>query len=239
MPTPTMRIILASASPRRKELLTGLGLCFEVVPSPGPEEGSADIPPDLAASHALVLAGRKAEEVSALVRERGEKTGAGGATGASPACGDERVLIVAADTLVVLPDRVLGKPRSIAESREMLLALSGREHRVVTAVVVTDPETRQTHGATQETVVRFRPLDAAAIEAYVATGEPADKAGAYAVQGVGSLLVDSIVGDYFNVVGLPLGCLAKLLKRFGIDLLVEAAARAAEGTRRDCGRSAQ
>ena len=236
-----MRIILASASPRRKELLTGLGLCFEVVPSPGPEEGSADIPPHLAASHALALAGRKAEEVATLVRERGERTGAGGggATGASPASGAERVLVVAADTLVVLPDRVLGKPRSIAESREMLLALAGREHRVVTAVVVTDPDTRQTHGATQETVVRFRPLDTAAIEAYVATGEPADKAGAYAVQGVGSLLVDSIVGDYFNVVGLPLGCLAKLLKRFGIDLLVEAAARTAEGTRRDCGRSAQ
>ncbi len=236
-----MRIILASASPRRKELLTGLGLCFEVVPSLGPEEGSADIPPDLAASHALALAERKAEGVAALVRERGEKAiaGAAGANGASPAGGDERVLVVAADTLVVLPDRVLGKPRSKAEAREMLLALAGREHRVVTAVVVTDPGTGRTHGATEETVVRFRPLDASAIDAYVATGEPADKAGAYAVQGVGSLLVDSIIGDYFNVVGLPLGCLAKLLKRFSIDLLVEAAARAAEGTRRDCGRSAQ
>jgi septum formation protein len=220
-----VKIILASASPRRKELLSGLGLSFEVVPSLSPEEGLENIPPDRAAAHALVLAGRKADEVVGRVRE---------AMAARPAPGDEgEVLIVAADTLVVLPDRILGKPGSRDEAREMLRALAGREHRVVTAVVVTELGSGRTHGATEETVVRFRPLDAAAIDAYVATGEPDDKAGAYAVQGVGSLLVESIGGDYFNVVGLPLGRLAGLLQHFGIDLLVEAAARAVEGTRRD------
>jgi septum formation protein len=204
---PGVRIILASASPRRKELLAGLGVSFEVFPSEAPEEDSGDVPPGAASAHVLSLARRKAEDVLARVR-------AAGAAG--------RSLIVAADTVVVLPDRILGKPSSDLEACEMLTALSGREHTVVTGVVVADPASGETHGATEETRVFFRSLSPGEIAAYVATGEPADKAGAYAVQGVGSLLVARIEGDYFNVVGLPLGCLAKLFTRFGVNLLVEA-----------------
>ncbi len=217
---PSVKIVLASASPRRRELLGGLGLAFEVVPSEAPEPGSDSVNPAEAPAHALTLARGKAEDVASRLK--------GAAT-----TSDGRVLVVAADTLVVLPDRVLGKPSSDDEAAAMLEALSGREHRVVTAVVVTEPATGQAHGATEETRVFFRPLDAKSIRAYVATGEPADKAGAYAVQGVGSLLVERIEGDYFNVVGLPLGCLARLFERFGVDLLAEAAASSERGTRRD------
>lgn len=214
-----MRIILASASPRRKELLRGLGLSFEIVPSEAPEDDPASIAPGEAAALALTLARRKAEDVAARVIERAGPRG----RGVGPRAG--RMLVVAADTLVVLPDRVLGKPTSDAEAAEMLASLAGRSHKVVTGVVVTDPVTGRLHGATEETEVFFRPLDPQAIRTYVATGEPADKAGAYAVQGVGSLLVERIVGDYFNVVGLPLGCLSKLFKLFDVDLLLEAGRR--------------
>jgi len=209
-----MRMVLASASPRRKELLTGLGVPFLVFPS-GVAEGNADdVPPEQAAHHALALARRKAEDVA-------RRLGAGELY----VPGGERSLVVGADTLVVLPDRVLGKPSSPEEAREMLRVLAGREHLVVTGVVVLDPGTGRSEGATEETRVFFRPLSEADIAAYVATGEPADKAGAYAVQGVGALLVERIEGDYFNVVGLPLGCLARLCGRFGLDLLAEAARR--------------
>ncbi len=224
-----MRIVLASASPRRKELLSGLGLSFEVVPSEVPENGLENARPGEAAALALALAQRKAEDVARRIRQGREPAGSGAAV-----TEDGHVLVVAADTLVVLPDRILGKPASDVEAERMLKVLAGREHRVVTGVVVTDPVSRLTHGATEETKVFFRPLDRRAIMAYVATGEPADKAGAYAVQGVGSLLVERIEGDYFNVVGLPLGCLAKLLRRFAFDLLLEAAGKACRGgTRRD------
>ncbi len=185
--------------------------------------------PSEAAAHALDLARRKADEVSGRIRA-GQVPGDGDASG--PAGGDSgggRTLVIAADTLVVLPDRVLGKPTCDAEAELMLAALQGRDHHVVTAVVVTDSQTGETRGATEETKVFFRPLDREAIKAYVSTGEPSDKAGAYAVQGVGSLLVERIEGDYFNVVGLPLGCLAKLLKSFDQDLLLEAAGRPAAG----------
>jgi len=241
-----MRIILASASPRRKELLSGLGLSFEVVPSEVPEEDPEGAEPGEAAALALALARRKAEDVAGRIRDGRVLAQSGAAAvqdaaraqaAAGPGAGaaeDGRVLVVAADTLVVLPDRVLGKPASGEEAERMLEALAGREHRVVTGVVVTDPATGRTYGATEETEVTFRPLDRQAIKAYVSTGEPADKAGAYAVQGVGSLLVEGIKGDYFNVVGLPLGCLAKLLERFDFDLLLEAADKVGRGgTRRD------
>jgi len=151
--------------------------------------------------------------------------------------------VVGADTLVVLPDRVLGKPSSREEARAMLRALAGREHRVVTGVAAVDPASGKTAEGSEETRVFFRELDEATIEAYLATGEPSDKAGAYAVQGVGSLLVERIEGCYFNVVGLPLGRLAEVLGRLGYNLLAEAAASAAGddggGTRRDSGGPAQ
>lgn len=184
------------------------------MPSQEPEDGTGGVRPAEAAAHALTIARRKAADVAARIKTGGN-------------------LVVAADTIVVLPGRVLGKPRSDAEAAEMLRALSGREHRVITAVVVVDPATGRSHGATEETLVRFRVLSEEDIRDYVAAGESSDKAGAYAVQGVGSLLVESIEGDYFNVVGLPLVCLSKLLERFGVSLLAEAARRAAgRGARR-------
>lgn len=211
-----MRIVLASASPRRKDLLTELGVPFEVWPSQAPEGAAGGSVPKDAGRLALDLARRKAADVATRVRASGAST--------EPA---EAVFVVAADTLVVLPDRVLGKPASEREAREMLRRLSGREHRVVTGLVVVEAASGRAVEAVEQTRVFFRPLDDKAIDAYVATGEPADKAGAYAVQGVGSLLVERIDGDYLNVVGLPLGRLAKLFDAFGVDLLARAAGGAA------------
>ncbi len=220
-----MRLVLASASPRRKELLTGLGLPFDIVPSLAEEDATDKTRPGEAAAVALKLARRKAADVVARLVEEGPQ----------PA----ETLVVAADTLVVLPDRVLGKPADAAEAVDMLSALAGREHSVVTGVVVAQPSSGRVEGATEETRVFFRPLTAGQIQAYVATGEPLDKAGSYAIQGVGSLLVESLVGDYFNVVGLPLACLGRLMERFGVDLLEEAAQAGRRGTRRDLSGKAQ
>lgn len=128
-------------------------------------------------------------------------------------------LVVAADTVVLLGRRLLGKPRDPEEATRMLRALSGRGHRVVTAVAVL----RVGHGPVladyEETRVRFRPLDEAEIAGYVASGEPLDKAGAYGIQGLGALLVEQVVGCYYNVVGLPLATLHRLLRSHGCDLL--------------------
>jgi septum formation protein len=220
-----MKLILASASPRRKDLLAALGVPFEVVPSRADEGSAAEVSPGDATAVAVSLARMKARDV------------------ASASGPHEPALVVGADTLVVLPDRVLGKPSSREEARAMLRALAGREHRVVTGVAAVDPASGKTAEGSEETRVFFRELDEATIEAYLATGEPSDKAGAYAVQGVGSLLVERIEGCYFNVVGLPLGRLAEVLGRLGYNLLAEAAASAAGddggGTRRDSGGPAQ
>lgn len=211
-----VRLVLASASPRRRELLAGLGIAFEVIPSLAQEDAVAEVPPSDAPALALNLARRKAEDVAgALAR------GDGG--------GGRRTLVVGADTVVVLPDRILGKPRSREEAAAMLRSLSGRDHVVVTGVAVVDSGTGARAEASEATRVFFRPLSEADIEAYVATGEPDDKAGAYAVQGVGSLLVERIEGCYFNVVGLPLARLAELLGRLDYDLLEEAALSAGDG----------
>lgn len=204
-----MRLVLASASPRRRELLAGLGVPFEVAPSRAPERVPPGLNPSTAAATALELARAKARNVAARL--------------------DGEALVIGADTLVVLPDRVLGKPASSGEAREMLRALSGRGHTVVTGVVIIETTTGRSVEGVEETRVFFRNLDDEAIRAYLATGEPADKAGAYAVQGLGSLLVERIEGCYFNVVGLPLGRLAGLLKEVGYDLLAEAASQAAQG----------
>ncbi|HCW51718.1 MAG TPA: septum formation protein Maf [Clostridiales bacterium] len=212
-----MRLVLASASPRRKDLLTGLGVPFEVRPSRAPEDEPGRVPPAEAGGLALRLARRKAEAVAAEL------------------AGAPDVLVIGADTLVVLPDRILGKPASPEEAAAMLRALSGREHRVVTAVVVAEPATGRVEEGVEETKVFFRRLGPEDVRSYLATDEPFDKAGAYAIQGVGALLVERVEGCYFNVVGLPLGRLAEVLGRFGVNLLREAAlaGKGGGGTRRD------
>lgn len=194
-----MAIILASRSPRRRELLGQMGLTdFLVRPAVGGEHAA----PDLTA----------AELVEELSRQKGLEVAA------SAAPGD---LIVAADTVVAVEGRVLGKPRDRREAAEMLAALSGRTHTVYTGVTLCrDGESITQHEAT---LVRFRPLTAKEIADYVATGEPMDKAGAYGIQGYGAVLVEGIQGDYSNVVGLPVCRLSRMLARFGVDVLALAA----------------
>jgi len=235
-------LILASASPRREALLAGLGVPFEVLPSRIAENeiagGGAGPVPGAAAGIAVELARRKAEDVAVRLGSggaagRGAPRGAGGQPSRPPGEGPKRRLVVGADTVVTLPGRVLGKPSSAAEAREMLEMLSGREHRVVTGVAVVDPAGGRSVAGAEETRVFFRNLTRAEIQAYVESGEPMDKAGAYAVQGLGALLVERIEGCYFNVVGLPLGLLAGLLGEFGYDLLARSCAAAAARRLRD------
>ena len=127
-------------------------------------------------------------------------------------------IIIAADTFGVLGGRLLGKPRDEDEARDMLGRMGGRRHVVVTGFTILDTETGKAVSKTVETKVYFRKLHGEEIEAYVRTGEPLDKAGAYAIQGLGALLVEKIEGDYCNVIGLPLTSLARELKRFGVKI---------------------
>jgi septum formation protein len=195
---PLPEIILASASPRRADLLRQIGLPFHVAPSAVDEEehlssAAEACPEELAAR----LAFAKAQTVA---RRLG------------------RGLVLGADTLVVCDEAVLGKPRDPAEAQAFLIQLSGRTHRVITGIALLQAETGRAEVATAVTAVRMRPFDAAEAAAYVATGEPMDKAGGYAVQGRGALLVEAIEGEYSNVVGLPLITLAELLRRFDLEI---------------------
>ncbi|ACV57946.1 Maf family protein [Alicyclobacillus acidocaldarius] len=192
-----MRIILASGSPRRRELLSMLGVPFSVQPSQADET----IPPGARPADAVVaLARRKAEAVWARLDE-GERRDAA---------------VVAADTVVAIDGDILGKPQDADQALAMLKRLRGRTHLVYTGVCVRTASAEE--AAFAETQVRMRPRDDAWLRRYVATGEPMDKAGAYAIQGYGSLLVDSIAGDYYNVVGLPLGLLDEMFGRLGLPL---------------------
>ena len=192
-----MRLILASASPRRRELLGRLGLPFEVRPSGIEEVLSPGIP---AAALATALARAKARDVADRLRAAGE----------GPA------LVLGADTLVVLEGRPLGKPATRGEAGAMLRALGGRRHEVVTAVVLVDIGRGHETAETVTSQVVMRSYSDAEIDTYVATGEPDDKAGAYAVQGTGGRLVSRVEGCYTNVVGLPLGTTARLLRAAGL-----------------------
>ena len=178
------RLILASASPRRRELLSQIGVVFDV-DAAHVDEG--DDP--------RVNAVEKAR--AAAARHRGEDA-----------------VVLGADTEVVLDGSVLGKPGGEAHAREMLRRLSGRTHAVVTAYALVDCTTGRELVRSVETEVTFRHLTDDDIDAYVATGEPLDKAGAYGIQGRGAVLVDRIDGDYFTVVGLPLADLAAALRDF-------------------------
>ena len=194
-----MKIILASQSPRRKELLERMGIReFEVIPAQGEEEvlKTRTLTPEQLVEQ---LSRQKCAEVAA----------------AHPGA-----LVIAADTMVAVNNRVLGKPRSEEDAARMLAALSGRLHMVYTGVTVSRGS--KTVTAHEMTSVRFRTLTQADIIRYIATGEPMDKAGAYGIQGYGAMLVESISGDYYNVMGLPVCRLAKMLARFGVDPLAMA-----------------
>ena len=182
-------IILASQSPRRAELIARLELSFDVLPADIDESYLAHESPP---AHAERLAREKAETIGRT---------------------HPHALVVGSDTIVVVDGDVLGKPRDRAHAVEMLRRLSGRDHEVCTGVAVAHGGVVQS--GLERVRVRFRELDAAECEAYVATGEPMDKAGAYGIQGFGSAIVEGIEGDYFAVMGLPVARMLGLFERFG------------------------
>ncbi len=183
-------LVLASASPRRAELLRMLGLRFDIVPAAIEETMHRN---EAAPAAVERLALEKAADVAARRPD---------------------ALVVGSDTVVVLDEAVLGKPTSPEDAARMLLQLQGREHRVATGVAVVAPDGRKVSSA-EIVRVRFRSFDEMTALQYVATGEPLDKAGAYGIQGYGATLVDSIRGDYFAVMGLPVARLVSLFHALG------------------------
>ena len=189
-----MAIILASASPRRSELLKQAGCKFEIRVSHVEEKLDSGCPPE---KLAVTLASKKALAVAAEAEE------------------DD--VVIGADTMVVLRGTVYGKPTDREDACRMLSELSGQEHQVITGVAVVRGTGLWTDFST--TTVRMSTLTPERIQRYIATGEPFGKAGSYAIQGIGALLVEHINGCYNNVVGLPLMTLASLLERAGVELL--------------------
>jgi len=185
------QIVLASASPRRSELLESAGIVFSVVPADIPEE---PLPGESPADHVLRLAREKALAVAGAV---------------------EGELFIGADTIVVCNDEIMGKPTDAADARRMLSALSGRAHEVITGFAIHDRTTGVTHAEVISTKVIFKPLELEEIDAYIATGCPFDKAGAYAIQGGAAYMVRGIEGSYTNVVGLPLCEVVEVLREMG------------------------
>lgn len=190
-------IILASGSPRRREILTNIGLDFRVVKSGADESMEEGIPPGFAAERLSLL---KAAEVA-------ERSG-------------ENALVIGADTMVAIDGEILGKPSDDADARRMLALLSGRRHSVFTGVSVLRTFDAKSVTFYEETEVYVKKLSEAEIEWYTATGEPRDKAGAYGIQGKGALFIEKINGDYFNVVGLPAARLMNtLINEFEFKLI--------------------
>ena len=184
------RVLLASASPRRRELLTMVGIAHEVIPADIDEtylRGEAPL------AHAERLARHKAETIAQVAPD---------------------AVVIGADTIVVIDDHVLGKPRDEEHAAAMLRQLSGRTHEVFTAVAVA--RGARTESAVDIVSVTFREVREDEIRAYITTREPMDKAGAYGIQGYGATIVQRIDGDFFAVMGLSLGRLVRLLERIGI-----------------------
>jgi septum formation protein len=191
------RLILASKSPRRNELLKQMGFDFEVIPSRVIENFIKTEPPE---EHVIRLAEAKARDVA---RENPDRW------------------VIAADTIVYINGSNLGKPKDREEAVEMLRRLSGQEHSVLTGFSVCHLEKMKNDKEAVRTAVRIKGLTTAEIEWYVQTGEPFDKAGGYAVQGIGAFMIESIRGSYTNVVGLPLCELIQMLSRLGAIRIVD------------------
>ena len=190
--TRLFKIVLASTSPRRRELMERLGFPFDVIAPEGVEEIQEGAPREVVTRNASV----KASKVAGGLRDG---------------------LVLGADTIVVVDDIVMGKAENPLEARAMLTALKGRMHRVLTGLAVVDSETGRTDIAVVETRVWIHPLTGEEIEEYVSTGEPIGKAGGYAIQGGGGALVERIEGPFENVVGLPLSRLRSMLEGFGLE----------------------
>lgn len=190
------RIILASGSPRRKELLSQLiGDSFEVIVSSYEEPEIEDMDPESLVLHHAV---QKAHDVAGKLHEG---------------------VIISADTMVLCEGKLLGKPDSDLQASRMLEQISGRKVQVITGLVLIDVNSGKELKDTVLTVVSIKQLSTDEIASYVASGEPIDKAGAFAIQGKGAAIVERIEGDYFNVVGLPLFALSGMLKQIGINVL--------------------
>ncbi len=188
-------LILASNSPRRQAIMRQIGVNFKVNPA---DLDEAILPGEDPQAYAVRVALDKARVVAGRTMEG---------------------IIIAADTIVVLDKMILGKPADTADAERMLSQLSGRKHQVITALALIDAATGRTLTNAAVTSVWFRNITQKEISAYVSSGEPLDKAGAYGIQEKGGLLVQKIEGCYFNVVGLPLSLLAEMLREFGISLL--------------------
>jgi septum formation protein len=189
------KIVLASASPRRKELLEKIGLVFKVDPGNAAEDLDINLEP----------------------HELAEKLSLKKALAVAPK--HKNAIVIAADTFIVFQGRIIGKPTTEAEAKETLSLLCGKSHSVITGFTILDTNDNRSLSRAVETKVHMKQLTRSEIDAYIRSKEPLDKAGAYAIQGLGSIIVDKIEGDYFNVIGLPLSALAECLKQFGIDIL--------------------
>ena len=189
-----MRVVLASRSPRRREILTALGVRFDIV-SADADESSDITDPSLLVRELALRKGRATRE---LLRQRGEW--------------NSDTLIIASDTVVAAGDEILGKPADEADAARMLGLLSGTEHRVISGIALLKGEDEIADH--DSTAVRFAAMSAAEINWYVKSGEPMDKAGAYAVQGLASIFIQGLDGCYFNVVGLPVHKLNELMTSF-------------------------
>jgi len=191
MPDKETKIILASQSPRRADLLTQVGVEFELEPSQVQERPHSDeAPPD----YIIRIARAK---VVAVARKR------------------ESGLVIGADTIVVLDGRLLGKPDTQEDARQMLRQLSGKWHAVMTGVALYDVATRREVADYDKTLVRFAQMTEKEIDWYIKSGESMDKAGSYGIQGLGGMFVEEIAGNYYNVVGLPLPLLYRLARQLG------------------------
>lgn len=190
----TRRIILASASPGRSELLRRTGILFEVVPSDCDEHVAAMTPE----GHVRGLALLKARTVAQRHPD---------------------ALVIAADSVAELDGDILGKPDSPDDAQLMLERLSGRFHRLLTGLAIVDGPTGKTYDGVETTMVHMRHLSSEEIDAYVRSGEPLNKSGSYELQGLGATIIDRIEGDFSNVVGLPMAHLARALKQFGVNIL--------------------
>ena len=199
------KIILASDSPRRRELLTQIGIEFEIMVSDKEERITAEDPAEICMHLAMQKALDVRDKLRAQRFESGDdrpvrseeiKLGGGIPT-------EDEYTVIGADTIVVLERQILGKPKSREHAAQMLRSLSGREHQVYTGVCVVRGDTTATFA--EKTDVYVAPLSEADIRAYIATGDPMDKAGAYGIQGIFAKHIEKIDGDYFNVVGLPIG----------------------------------
>lgn len=188
------RLILASASAGRAELLGRTGIAFEVMPSDCAETTNTSDPEE----HVRELALRKAQSV---------------------ARGTEHAIVIGADSVVELDGEILGKPEGEDGARSMLARLTGRTHRLLTGLAIVNSDDGSTYSGIEVTRVHMRRLSTAEIDEYVASGEPLGKSGSYELQGLGATIIDGIEGDFSNVVGLPMAHLARALMQFGVSLL--------------------